>query len=1246
MKNCIWRIWLPVVLFTVWELAASARWVDVFFFSAPSRIVSTAIQMASSGELLGHLLATLFRLAVSFPLGVAAGVICAALAVLWPPFARSVEPSLNAAYSLPKLTLFPLLVMVFGIGDAARILLVALGVFLLIAVQLLDAIRGVPSDLLEMARNYGAKGWPLVRRVYCPAAMPRLLTALRVAAGRAVVITISTEILGARQGVGSMVWFGWQTLITEHIYIGILLSALIGATLMYIFRLIERRSLVWLPVLLIAIFPASAQTAALIEGRVTDPSGAPIANVAIEVRESQTRIARSAFSRSDGAYRTPPLAPGRYVIAVSHPGFQALIRQNIELNAGRAQWVDLQLSVGETRESITVSSQPALVNTNAADWGSGPGQRKLESLPLNGRDLFALATQQPGANVNLSQISSLTGGMGLAISVNGGRASQNSFRLDGVYINDAAHGVPGSAAGRLLGLESVQELRLVTSPFSAEYGQAAGGVLIAVSKSGTNDLHGAAYNFLRNDKLDARNFFDLDAPPPLRRNQFGSILHGPLRRNKLFFLGNYEGIRDTTSRTVRPATLAVAPRATAAPSVRPFLAVYPLPNGRDFGDGSAEFIAERSRSITENYFAGKLDWVPTDRLRFNGRYTWDRASNSVPDDYNLWNLESRSRYQFLNGEAQWIASPRVVLTTRAGFSRISNGDYAPPISPLISRLTFLPGMQLGTFRVTGLADVGGILVRQRPRDNTLTTTQFNQDYSHSSGSHTFKAGGGFDMVRFDQLAEISKAGYYQFTSIPSLLQGRPQTAEVMAADADAARRWRQYNLSGYFLDDVRLSPRFSLSMGVRWESYTAPNELDGKIATVRNPFTDKGVTIGGPLFNNPSRDNFAPRLSLAWDPFGRGRTVIRAGFGVFFDLLGVREIVVAGVRVPPFFNRAVIANAPFPDLGPALSSGTLDPSVDTVDFDVQQPYVLQQQFELQHQLDSRTVLRAGYAGSRGVHLIGHINEFNIRRPTVLPDGRLFFPATGPRINPNFDRFSTRRTQFNSFFHAFHLAAERRLTKGLGAQFKYTLSKSIDEHSVAIFSEFEVQRYIPTVLDYRSNRGRSNFDMRHAFAANFTAATTRFTGWELHGILTLQSGFAFSPTVGYDRAQLGGTSELSQRPSIGAPMPVNFGTPDRWFDPDVFQLPEVGMLGNLGRNTLTGPGLAALDAALHKALFKADRHALILRVESFNLANRANFQVPSGLAIFNNRNQRLGTAGRITATASTSRQIQLALRWSF
>jgi hypothetical protein len=556
---------------------------------------------------------------------------------------------------------------------------------------------------------------------------------------------------------------------------------------------------------------------------------------------------------------------------------------------------------------------------------------------------------------------------------------------------------------------------------------------------------------------------------------------------------------------------------------------------------------------------------------------------------------------------------------------------------------------LGSIRVTALTDIGGTLVRQRPRENLLNNLQLQQDITHTRGRHTFKAGLGLDFVRFNQIGELNKAGYYQFTSVASLLQGRSQSVDVMAPGSNASRRWRQWLYSAYVQDEFRHGSRFSLTLGVRWESYTTPRELDGKQATIRNPFADQAIALGGPLFENPSWDNLAPRVALAWDPFGNRRTVVRAGFGVFFDLLGTRELVVAGLRVPPYFARVVINNASFPDLSASIGGITsIDPSVDMVDYMVNQPYTLQQQFEIQHQLSPMTLVRAGYAGSRGIHLPGQVGEFNVRVPVRLDDGRLYFPANAPRLNPNFERISTRRTQFNSFFHALHAAFEQRFARGFGAQLKYSWAKSIDEHSVTIFSEFETQRYMPMVFDYRANRGRSNFDLTHSVAANFSMSTSRFSGWELHGIITLQSGFPFTPTVGFDRAQLGAPHDLSQRPDfIGPPnSPVITGTAEQWFDPTVFGLPAAGFYGTLGRNNFSGPALAAVDFALHKALWVREGHVVTLRVEVFNVANRTNLQIPSSLALFNNRGQRVGSAGRITQTATSSRQIQLALRWSF
>ena len=1258
MRDLVWKLWLPATAMLLWEGASRAGWLEPLFFPAPSTIIETLIRLLREGVLGAHLLATLQRIACGFLAGVLGGMLCAVLAALLPGFARSVEPSLAALYSVPKLTLLPLFILVLGTGARPRIVVVALGVFLLIAVQTLDAIRSVSPDMLEMARNYGARGWSLFGHVYWPASLPRLLTALRVAAGRATVLTISTEILGSSDGIGSLIWFGWQTFATERIYVGVLISALLGASLLAVFRRMERRFVLWMSLLMVMAAGAGrAQTFGIIEGRVLDPSGAGVAGTGIRVRETASGAVRAAISGVDGSYRTPSLPPGEYEVDLAPAGFQPLVRTGIILAAGRAVWVDLRLSLSASKESITVSEQPALVNTNASDWGGSQDQQRLESLPLNGRDLFSLAAQQTGANLNATQASSITNGLGLALSVNGARSNQNSFRLDGIYINDASHSVPGSASGRLLGLENVQELRLVTSPFSAEYGQTAGGVLTAVSKSGTNTWHGSAYEFARNSRLDARNFFDLEEAPPLSRHQFGGLLSGPLRQDRFFFMANYEGLRDTTSRTVRAVTLTEAARQGNLPGllrisvpsdVRPFLDVYPLPNGAAFGDGTAELAAERTRDTTENYAAGKLDWIPNDRLRVSGRYTWDGAVSAAPDELANWRLDSRSRFHFVQGDAQWILSPRTMATTRAGFSRILNGEYSAALNQRVRSLSFIPGEELGSIRVTGLTDIGGTLVRQRPRENLLNDLQVQQDVTRMSGRHTLQAGAGWDLVRFNQIGEINKAGYYLFNSVASLLQGRPTSVDVMAPGSDASRRWRQSIFSAFAQDEYRLGPRFSLTLGVRWEAYTSPVELDGKMATIRNPFADKTITVGGPLFRNPSWDNLAPRVALAWDPFGGGRTVIRAGFGVFFDLLGTRELVVAGVRVPPFFMRLVV-NAPiFPNLPANYGGAPVDPSVDMVDYQVNQPYTLQQQLEIQHQLAGRTVLRVGYAGSRGVHLPGQLADFNVRVPQRLSDGRLYFPAGAPRVNPNFERIGTRRTQFNSFFHALHTAVEHRFGRGFGAQLKYSWAKSIDEHSVSIFTEFDSQRYMPMVFDYRANRGRSNFDLRHAAAANFTASTRRFSGWELHGIVTLQSGFPFTPTVGFDRAQLGAATDLSQRPDyIGAPgVPVILGTADRWFDPNVFGLPAAGFYGNLGRNNFSGPRQATFDGAVHKTLWRRERNQVNLRVEVFNLANRTNLQIPSSLALFDNRGQRVGSAGRSTQTATSSRQIQMALRWSF
>nr|MCU0244960.1 carboxypeptidase regulatory-like domain-containing protein [Bryobacter sp.] len=369
MSRWLWKLWLPALAVLAWELASRAGALDPLFFASPSIIGSTMVRLFREGVLGLHLAVTLQRIAAGFLCGTFFGLVCTVLAALWPAFARSIEPTLAALYSVPKLTLLPLFILSLGAGDLPRIVIVSLGVFLLVSIQTLDAVRSVSPDMIEMARNYGARGWSLFQHVYWPSGLPRLLTALRVGVGRATVLTISTEILGSRDGIGSLIWFGWQTFATERIFVGVVISALLGAGLLAIFRRIEKSVILWLPLLLL-LAPAhsAAQTFGLIEGRVLDPSGAGVSGVSLRIRESSSGVLRSAVSGSDGSYRTPALPPGDYELELAPAGFQPLVRTGIRLEAGRAAWVDLPLSLGATREAITVTAQPALVNTNASDW--------------------------------------------------------------------------------------------------------------------------------------------------------------------------------------------------------------------------------------------------------------------------------------------------------------------------------------------------------------------------------------------------------------------------------------------------------------------------------------------------------------------------------------------------------------------------------------------------------------------------------------------------------------------------------------------------------------------------------------------------------------------------------------------------------------------------------------------------------------------------------------------------------------
>ena len=1009
-----------------------------------------------------------------------------------------------------------------------------------------------------------------------------------------------------------------------------------------------------------------AQTTAVLEGFVFDPSGSAVPAAEVRIVEQDTNAIRDGASNDVGRFEARGLPPGRYRIAVSRPGFRTAVRADVVLGSGRNLRVDFHLELGEAREEIVVSGQAALVSVSVADWGNSVTTERLESLPLNGRDLYDLAAQQPGATGPTSSDANMLSGMGSHLSVNGARPNQNAFRIDGIYVNDATNSSPSSASGALLGLESVQELRLVTSPFSAEYGVAVGGIFTAVSRSATNRMHGSAYEYARNSALDAKNFFDSpnDDIPTLRKNQFGASLGGPLRRDKLFLLGNYEGVRQSSGRTLRPTTLSADGRAGRLPgsvanvaaSVLPYLNLYPVANGRDFGDGTAEFVNAVTAGTSEDFASAKLDFVHSERARVSARYSFDNTHVETPDDFSVWNLTSDSRFQFLHTEAQFAASPQTVTVFRAGFSRIRNDDEAAALAGGLSSLTFYPGRTMGALQVGGLTDMGNSLYRTRPRSYVTNAFQLSWEGTHVHGPQTWRFGAGMIRQQFNQVSGNNPNGLYRFDSVADLLAGRPQSADTQAPGSDIARGWRQSHLFGYVQDEIWITRRLQLSLGVRYETYSTPSEVNGKTATLKDPIHDSQLVVGGPLFQNPSRLNFGPRAALAWDPFGSGTTVIRAGSGIFFDELGSREIQISGVRLPPFYTRLRPKNPVFPNLLQAVQNTSSLPVLDVVDYYVNQPYVLQFQFAVNRQFGRTWAAETAYSGSRGVHLMGRVGSTNTPAPQFQPDGRVFFPANAPRINPSFDQIDRHRTQFNSFYHGLHASLTRQFNAGVRLQVKYSWSKSLDEVSTPATTDFLNSDRMPQLYNYRANRGPSDFDVRHVFALNFSwvlggatwsgAAGALLGGWELHGLSQAQTGSPFSPFIGFDRARFGTTS-TSQRPDLIAPLGsrIILGDPQQWFDPHAFGLPEAGYLGNLGRNVLTGPGLVTIDLALHKVLWKTDRQQVRLRLEGFNVANRPNFQIPSSLDVFSTAGY-LGGAGRITATTTSSRQVQIALRWAF
>ncbi|MBI4482472.1 MAG: TonB-dependent receptor [Acidobacteria bacterium] len=1010
-------------------------------------------------------------------------------------------------------------------------------------------------------------------------------------------------------------------------------------------------------------------TTATISGTVRDETGAVLPGVSVTVKNLDTGLARTLTTDEQGRYRAPQLTVGHYQVQAELPGFQVGTRSGITLTVGREAVVDVTLKVGELSEQVTVTGEAPLVDTSTAEIGGLVEQTQISQLPLRSRDFSQLITLQAGA-VNLRHVrGSGISGFGNRIAVSGARTSANAFSLDGVNLNTETGQLPSGVTGAALGVEAVREFQVLTSNYSAQHGRAAGANIVAITRSGTNELHGTAYWYLRNDNLDARNFFDREKPE-FKRNQFGFYLGGPILRDKTFFFGNYEGLRErlgVTSIGFVPTAEArrgiVGSRVvTVDPRIVPFLNLYPLPNGRINPDGAGEFLSSHSVPTDQDYFTARLDHTFNEKYSLFGRVSYDGSDHNRPDDLGLFASAVEARTGSLALELKALFSGRLIGVFRAGVNRNRIGEFNEALVSIPAGLTFVEKRPLGSIDVRGLSAITGIGGSSNPRQHAFTAPQGYVSFDYTTGGHALKFGVDLERDILAKQEDARAGGEVRFGNLSAFLtNGVPERFRVKGPDrlSDAFRTFEQSIFSAYFQDDFRATSRLTLNIGLRYGFSTTPTERYGRLGNIRF-VEDPAPTVGDPYYDNDVV-NFDPRLGFAWDVTGDSKTSLRGGFGIFHEPILAKQILNTMNNQPPFRSEAAPLPSQLGGLFPFVTQAQLEElvkqaqTVHAFDFNVHTPYMAHYSLSLQRALPRGVVAAVTYTGTHGVHLVSR-EDWNIPVPTFLPDGRVFFALNSPAFNPNFGTYKRYGTGADSWYHGLQVGVRNRMTSGFMFQTSYTFSKNMDTQSSHLSDETTATR-VMNPFNFFDDKALADTDIRHNFVGNWVyelpfgrdltgAARSLLHGWSLSGILSLATGSPRSLESNSTITHVLMTNNLS-RPDLvpGASNNSVLGGPDRYFEVNSFVPQQRGFFGTTGRNTLIAPGLAMLDISLTKKFALAENQALEFRTEFFNLLNRANFGYPA-VQLFNSRGARLGSAARITETTTTARQIQFALRYTF
>ncbi len=984
---------------------------------------------------------------------------------------------------------------------------------------------------------------------------------------------------------------------------------------------------------------AYAQSTSSIEGLITDQHGALISRAEITASDPLIGVARAAVTDDSGRYQIAALPVGEYRLEVRAQGFQTRILERVRIEVARRVTQDFQLQVGDVSQEVSVTTSSSdLIERATISVGNVINRERVQTLPLNGRYFLDLGLLAPGSVTPPQGAFSSAPIRGLgsfSITTAGNREETINYVINGITLNNLTN----SSITFQPSIGAVQEFKVDNSTLSAEYGQSSGAVVNIATRSGANAFHGELFEFFRNDALDARNFFTFNAnkPPPFKRNQFGGQFGGPIAKDKVFFFTSYEGLRQRQQLNINSLALSDAQRSTASDPV--IVKLLPLIPRANFGDssGTSRFVGTATALVDTDQWSIDGSYNQDKNDRWHGYYSVYRTAlveptrngNTIPGFGNTTN----QLRQVLTFNETHIFGPSLVNELRLGFNRFSSATtpnaQLNPADFGIKHGIALP-IGLPQISVAGGLNFGGPSINPSGRGDT--TFIVGDSFSYQNGKHSLKAGGEFRQFLNNNFRQGT--GSFNFPTIAAFVAGTANSFSVTLGSQSSSI---DEGALGFFVqDNYKVRSNLTLELGLRYDWNITPTERYDRFI-VFDSSTASLIRVGTDLDEvyQQNNKNVQPRVGFAWDPFGNGKTSVRAAYALLTDQ-PMTSIVIGTTTNPPLampltFSGAIRLDNAIQLAGPA----GLAPQSIAHDFD--NAYLQSWNLNVQRELIGDVTLSVGYFGSKGTHLISRRNlnqQINGVRPfTKLSQSSPILPGA------SLGNITQVESGGNSSYNALWVTASTRETRGLQWNVSYTWSKSIDYNSFSTGGIVGQDSY-----NLRGDRGLSDFDARHRFVCNGIydlpfSANAFVEGWQLAAIVQIQSGSPVNMVT--SNSTVNGVAN-TLRPDVTGPIET-IGSVDKWFDTSVFT--AVPRFGNLGRNVVIGPGFNNTDFSVIKNTRLGEDLRVQFRAEFFDLFNHANFGPPGTV---------VGTPafGQITSTrfptgeSGSSRQVQFAVKLVF